>query len=157
MRSEFQKLDTNQSGFLEPDNIKEALSSIGQRMNLDSINAMIDEIDFAGNHKINYTEFIAATIETSQFLSDQRLQSIFDTFDVDRSGYITPANIKDAFSKMGREISDEDINDIYSRHDFDGDRAICIQEFKMIMLDQEDEYETEEYAPRKKSIEDLYN
>ena len=30
-----------------------------------SIDKMIDEIDFAGNHKINYTEFIAATIETS--------------------------------------------------------------------------------------------
>lgn len=83
---------------------------------------MIDEIDFAGNHKINYTEFIAATIETSHFLNDQRLQSIFDTFDVDKSGFITPSNIKDAFSKMGRMIKDEDINLIFAKHDFDGDR-----------------------------------
>ena len=73
MRSEFQKLDTNSSGFLEPENIKEALTSIGQRMKLEAIHDLIDEIDFAGNHKINYTEFIAATIETSEFLSDQRL------------------------------------------------------------------------------------
>ena len=57
---------------------------------------------------------------------------------------------------MGREINEKDIDQIFEKHDIDGDRAINIEELKMIMLDEESDYEDEEYHPQKKSIEDLY-
>jgi Ca2+-binding EF-hand superfamily protein len=34
------------------------------------INAMIENLDYAGNGKINYTEFLAATIDVMSFIND---------------------------------------------------------------------------------------
>jgi len=45
----------------------------------------------------------------SSFLTEDKLDSLFQTFDIDNSGKITSQNIKDAFSKFGREVSDEEV------------------------------------------------
>ena len=78
-------------------------------MDSTAIDKIIAEIDFAGNNKINYSEFLAATIEAEKFLTDDKLMAIFNTFDVDKTGFITAKNIKDAFSKFGKKITDKDI------------------------------------------------
>ena len=46
-----------------------------------SRNSIIDNLDYARNQKINYSEFIAATINVSEFLTDEKLEAIFKTFD----------------------------------------------------------------------------
>ena len=99
------------------------------------IDSIIAELDFAENKRINYSEFIAATINVSEYLSEERLQAIFNQFDIDNSGYITKANMKQAFSKYGREIKDSDIDDILSKHDFAGDKKISYSEFKSMLFD----------------------
>ena len=70
----------------------------------EEIQSIIENLDFAENKRINYSEFIAATINVSEFLSEERMQAIFNQFDIDNSGKITKANLKQAFSKYGREI-----------------------------------------------------
>lgn len=104
--------------------------SLGQ----DEINNIITELDFAENKRINYSEFIAATINVSEFLSDERLAAIFNQFDIDNTGKITKENLKQAFSKYGRNITDDDINDILQKHDIAGDKAISLEEFKILIL-----------------------
>ena len=37
------------------------------------ISQIVKELDFAGNNKINFSEFIAATIDLDQFLTDDKL------------------------------------------------------------------------------------
>ena len=39
----------------------------------EEINSIIKELDFAENKRINYSEFIAATINVSEYLSEERL------------------------------------------------------------------------------------
>ena len=69
-------------------------------------NTDVDEIiknaDYMGNNKINYTEFLAATLSYQNFLTAERLQNLFNVFDTDGSGYITSDNLKEAFSRLGR-------------------------------------------------------
>lgn len=50
-----------------------------RQMNLSDkeISTLIEEMDYAGNGKINYSEFISATINVKTFLSDTRLRAIF--------------------------------------------------------------------------------
>ena len=61
---------------------------------------------------INYTEFIAATISVSKILTNQKLTQIFNEFDMDNTGYITIQNIKEAMGKMGKRISQEEVEKI---------------------------------------------
>jgi len=54
-------------------------------------------MDYAGNGKINYSEFLAATLDVKTFLNDTRLRAIFQQFDTDNSGFITEENLYYAF------------------------------------------------------------
>ena len=68
---------------------------------------------------INYSEFISATIDLSKYLTDEKLDALFKDFDVDNSGSIAAKEIKDAFSRFNREVSDEEVAEIFKQHDKD--------------------------------------
>jgi len=58
---------------------------------------MINELDFYGNGKINYTEFLAATLDVKTFFNESKLRSVFSMFDTDSNGMITEENMHNAF------------------------------------------------------------
>lgn len=43
----------------------------------DEIDRIIKEIDYLGNQKINYTEFIAATLDVKTFFTNEKLLAVF--------------------------------------------------------------------------------
>ena len=55
---------------------------------------MFQNIDYRGNNKINYTEFIAASLSLKKVLSHEKMWQLFKHFDVDDTDYITPNNLK---------------------------------------------------------------
>ena len=57
------------------------------------------------------------------------MNAIFAKFDVDATGEITVNNLKDAFTKLGHEITDQEIEEIFKEHDVNGDMAITKDEF----------------------------
>jgi Ca2+-binding EF-hand superfamily protein len=74
-----------------------------------------------------------------KFLTHQKLEAIFRQFDIDGNNQITKENIRDAMTKMGREISEEEINEIMRKHDSSGDQAISLDEFKKMIMDDNDD------------------
>ena len=60
------------------------------------IESIIKEVDYRGNGRINYSEFLSATIEVDKFLTDKKLKAIFSQFDTDDSGHLTAKNIHNA-------------------------------------------------------------
>jgi Ca2+-binding EF-hand superfamily protein len=73
------------------------------------VQELIDNIDNDDNTSINYTEFIASTIDLGKVLTEDKIRALFNCFDVEHKGQITAEGIKVAFTKFGREVSDEDI------------------------------------------------
>ena len=67
---------------------------------------MFKNIDYKGNNKLNYTEFIAATLSVKQVLTQEKLVQLFKHFDIDDSDYITPDNLKEAFAQAGKQLTD---------------------------------------------------
>lgn len=93
---------------------------------------MINEIDYQGNGKINYSEFLTATIDQAKFLDELKLRAVFNQFDTDRSGKITKENIHNAMQKLGMEVPLSDIEGIIKTHDLTKDGMISFDEFKKI-------------------------
>ena len=64
---------------------------------------IVSEMDYVGNGKINYSEFLAATLSVKNTLTDEMLWRLFKTFDVDDTDFISKANLLEAFSRLGRD------------------------------------------------------
>ena len=62
---------------------------------------IFNQLDYNKNGQINYSEFLSAAMDISQFVSSERIAALFATFDIDGDGLITERNIKKAFTKFG--------------------------------------------------------
>ena len=49
----------------------------GAEVSQAEIDDIINQIDYAGNQKINYSEFIAATLDVSKYLTESKLDALF--------------------------------------------------------------------------------
>ena len=121
------------SGCLEREELVEVIQKAGVNMTKEEIDAIVKEIDYTEDGLINYTEFLAATINQEKFLTEDRLQAIFNSFDLEGDGHISVENLKVAFSKFGRDLSKSEIDEIFARHDKDNNKVIDYDEFKAMM------------------------
>tara|TARA_B110000305_G_C19026905_1_gene441921 strand:- start:193 stop:477 length:285 start_codon:yes stop_codon:yes gene_type:complete len=68
-------------------------------------------------------------------LDDNKLRAIFNQFDTDSSGIITRENIAFAMSKIGHEITEEELDEVMKEHDLDHNGEIDYEEFKAIFVE----------------------
>ena len=54
---------------------------------------------------------------------------MFNIFDVQGSGEITRDNIKDAFTKFGKDIDDQELDHVMLEHDHNASNTITLDEF----------------------------
>jgi calcium-dependent protein kinase len=76
----------------------------------------IEEMDYDGNGKINYSEFLAATIDTKKFLTESKLKSVFSIFNTDGKGDISANDMMVAFYKLGYAVPLKEIEEMIELH-----------------------------------------
>jgi len=54
-------------------------------------------------------------------------------FDIEDTGYIKKTEIKQAFNKLGREISDDQIDEMFTEFDKDNDGIITREEWREVV------------------------
>lgn len=65
LREQFEKMDKDGTGLITPQELKQFFDENDQiDIGEDEVKTLIAELDYAGNGKINYSEFLAATIDT---------------------------------------------------------------------------------------------
>ena len=78
LREIFLNIDTDGTGYISAQELKKALSESGFNLPEKEIEQIVDEVDYKGlNKKINYSEFLAASIRVKEFLTDEKLLAIF--------------------------------------------------------------------------------
>ena len=90
---EFNKLDKDGDGEISIDEFKSAISIMNKKAP-EEIEAVFKEIDADKSGSINYTEFIAATMNQSVYLKEEKLYQAFKMFDKNNDGFISPEEIK---------------------------------------------------------------
>jgi len=73
LRIAFEHIDTNQTGFITLNELKEALMKNNLQHDPEELKRIIMEVDYHGNNKINYSEFLAATVSINRILTNERL------------------------------------------------------------------------------------
>jgi Ca2+-binding EF-hand superfamily protein len=65
------------------------------------LDSILKQLDLDNNDKVNYSEFLAATVDFSKHATLEKIRAMFEIFDIQGSGEISRQNIKDAFTKFG--------------------------------------------------------
>jgi len=96
LKKSFQQMDKDQTGFITPEELKEALNLEHFDFNEEQIDSILKQVDIEPNGKINYEEFIEATVVLEKFMIEERMWIVFRHLDVDDANTIKRENIKEA-------------------------------------------------------------
>lgn len=78
-------MDKNGDGTITFEELK---AGLGHKENADTLIELLRGADTDNSGSIDYTEFIAATLDHQTYLRDDYLRTAFDLFDRDKSGKI---------------------------------------------------------------------
>jgi calcium-dependent protein kinase len=124
----FTAIDKNSDGKLTLEEIKEGMSSFGGKINVEEV---FKSIDIMHTGAINYTDFIAATMDQKIYLKKEKLYEAFRAFDKDGSGKISLEEIKTVLQEKDEDM--DKYKDLIKKYDINGDGEIDYNEFLMMM------------------------
>lgn len=91
----------------------------------------LQDVDKSG--QIQYTEFLAATLEARGYLEEERIAEAFESIDRDHSGFIDKDELKEV---LGESFTMEQIDDIIRAADKNNDGRISYDEFFDVFRNQ---------------------
>ena len=71
-------------------------------------------MDFHCDGKVNYSEFLAATISSINFSKEEKLWLTFKYFDTTDSGYITLSSVMEALKESGVVVDEKGLNETFA-------------------------------------------
>eukprot|EP00933_Yihiella_yeosuensis_P082330 TRINITY_DN9617_c0_g2_i1.p1 TRINITY_DN9617_c0_g2~~TRINITY_DN9617_c0_g2_i1.p1 ORF type:complete len:508 (+),score=149.82 TRINITY_DN9617_c0_g2_i1:95-1618(+) len=135
LRDTFMGLDENGDGFLTPAELKAGLAQAGLKEIPPDLAAIMEGIDSDGSGVIDYTEFLAATLDRHQYMKEDVCWSAFRVFDRNGDGQIS-------MEELNQVLGDKDIEDVMGTQaiaellrevDGNGDGYIDFKEFMQMM------------------------
>jgi calcium-dependent protein kinase len=130
----FRAMDLNGDGKLQKDEIKKGYAEyFGRNLTDQEVDELFARVDGDGNGEIEYTEFVVATLNEKNLLSNNKLQTAFKMFDKDGGGTISIEEIKEVLS-FGQNLDENLIQQIIKQVDANGDGEISYEEFSQMML-----------------------
>ena len=126
------QLDGNGDGSLSLEELKKGLKG---KENGETILNLLISADTDGSGEINYTEFLAATIDANIFMREDYLRTAFNMFDKDGSGKIDNEEVVALLQgeDLGNFVSKDAISSAMKEIDENGDGEIDFQEFMEMM------------------------
>eukprot|EP01017_Pseudomicrothorax_dubius_P033833 TRINITY_DN456_c0_g2_i3.p1 TRINITY_DN456_c0_g2~~TRINITY_DN456_c0_g2_i3.p1 ORF type:complete len:189 (-),score=66.83 TRINITY_DN456_c0_g2_i3:31-597(-) len=132
LREAFNLFDTDNTGTIDPRELKAAMQSLGFEAKNPTIYQMIADLESEGN-SIEFETFLdAITAKLGDKESRGGIQKIFELFDDDRSGTINLSNLKRVAKELGETMTNEELQEMLERASGNG-QDISFEDFYTIM------------------------
>lgn len=135
LRNTFISLDVNGDGLLTIEEMKEGLSKSGLEEMPADLLQILKDVDSDNSGVIDYTEFLAATLDKRAYIQEDVVWGAFRVFDRDGDGVITQDELRQVVA--GGELEDVwtavAIEEMMKEVDSNGDGLIDFQEFLLMM------------------------
>jgi len=131
LRDAFINLDVNGDGTLTEEELKTCLADC--EIPPDDIHMIASELDVDGNGSIDYTGFIAATLDMKTYTEEELCWKAFEVLDPDGSGKITAEGLSEALHTDEVDVTAADMVEIMAEVDTSGEGEIGFEEFLGIM------------------------
>ncbi|CAL1148265.1 unnamed protein product, partial [Cladocopium goreaui] len=144
LRQTFEALDANGDGLLTSQELKDGMAKANlEHAGLD-LDALMEGIDADGSGLIDYTEFLAATLDKKCYLQEDVCYTAFSVFDQDGDGHITLEELKKILENgsVDQALHGRSSEEILKAVDTNGDGSIDFEEFMAMMRGDNAEAET---------------
>ena len=134
IKEAFDLFDIEKTGFIETEDLKNAMETQGFAYKSPTIFKMVCELDVDKKRKVDFDEFLA--LMTDHYIeegSKKEAQKVFNLFDVDHTGFIELKNLKKIAKDLGETLDDDDIIELITKTDKDGDGKVSFDEFYHVM------------------------
>ena len=129
----FRGIDDDNDGKLDKEELKKIyFNHYGKHLTDTELNQIYDKIDIDGSGKIDYSEFVVASMNEKELLSKEKLQAAFSMFDSDGGGFISKSELREVL-QMGQNFDSNMIEKIFEEADADKDGQISFDEFVQMM------------------------
>jgi len=136
LKEEFILMDTNKDGTLSIKEIREGMSKSGAKLPAD-FEKLVEEVDNDGSGSIDYTEFLAATLDRRVYYEKDIVWRAFKRFDIDGSGAISKSELKHVLGddevqgamQLSCKQVEEELDKLFDQIDGNGDGMIDFDEF----------------------------
>lgn len=94
---------------------------------------IVNKVDYLHQGKLNYTEFVLATLDRKKVITDEIIFNAFKFFDPESTGFITPNNLANAFQHAGYEVHSEEVAEMIEEYDVKNEYRIDFEEFRQLL------------------------
>merc|ERR1719156_148692 len=140
LRSVCLQLDGNGDGLLSVKEMRDGLAKAGLKDIPPDLQQIMEQVDSDGSGVIDYTEFLAATLDKKAYIQEDVCWSAFRVFDRNGDGKISMAELEQVLGSGNIEeaMGANAIKDLMKEVDTNGDGEIDFQEFMQMMRKQDD-------------------
>jgi len=137
LRHAFEAIDTANTGFITVEELQQAMVSAGlkvagKEIASNSETGIVEEAGYLHQGKLNYTEFVIATLDRKKVVTEEVLYNAFQQFDRESRGFITPDNLASAFKHAGYEADPTEYSIMIKEYGLSGER-IDFESFRHIL------------------------
>jgi len=135
LRDTFMQLDHNGDGLLTAVEMKEGLLAAGLKEIPPDLQQILEEVDSDGSGVIDYTEFLAATLDKKVYMAEDVCWQAFRIFDRNGDGKIDRSEMQHVLNDDGVQdcAGAASMADIMKDLDKNGDGELDFQEFMAMM------------------------
>lgn len=135
LQDNFRSLDRNGDGKLSIDEIREGMEKEG--MNVPpALEELLKSVDINRSGDLDYTEFLAATMERKHYMKKETCWAAFRIFDLDGDGKITKTELEQVLNgpDVKAALGKDKIEAMISEVDINGDGCVDFEEFYAMMV-----------------------
>lgn len=109
LKKVFYAIDEDHTGKININELSKAFKESDIQVDEEELKKIISYLEaHDGSGKIEYTDFIVASLNQKEFIDREKLITAFKYFDVDSSGFICSSDVKKALLRSGKNITNED-------------------------------------------------
>jgi len=134
LRNCFMEIDKDNTGTIEYEEVFEAFKNVGIIPDPVEVQTIWENMDFHNDGKVNYSEFLAATISSVKFSQEEKLWTVFKFFDNSGKGYITFESVCEALRTNNIAVNERELKVFFEKHK---KTKLHFENFKSLVKDKD--------------------